>query len=112
MKTFLGDVLSDKANEIVSCDTVPNKAVTDNATPKKKRRNKKKKKVAGDVLTAKVNEVIGETVPTKLSTEDWEGAVADMKAAKEKSPQDMIIQEYEGRESFKIKPTEGLVQDS
>nr|GEV22689.1 FCP1-like domain, HAD-like domain protein [Tanacetum cinerariifolium] len=67
-KKVAGDVSSAKVDEIVSGETVPDKAVTNNTTPKKRKRNKKKKKVAGDVLSAKVNEVSGETVPSKTST--------------------------------------------
>ncbi|GJX16978.1 hypothetical protein Tco_0217810 [Tanacetum coccineum] len=67
-KKVAGDVSSDKVDEIVSGETVPDKAVTDNTTPKKRKRNKKKKKVAGDVLSAEINEVSGKTVPSKTTT--------------------------------------------
>nr|GEV68525.1 retrovirus-related Pol polyprotein from transposon TNT 1-94 [Tanacetum cinerariifolium] len=53
-----GDVLSDKVDEIVSGETVHGTTVTDDTTPEKKKRNKKKKKVAGEILSAKVNEII------------------------------------------------------
>ncbi|GJX04631.1 hypothetical protein Tco_0190547 [Tanacetum coccineum] len=42
---------------------------SDSTTSKKRKRNQRaKKKVAGDVLSAKVNEVSGETVPSKTTT--------------------------------------------
>ncbi|GJR04439.1 hypothetical protein Tco_0527423 [Tanacetum coccineum] len=55
----------------VGGETVLGKTVADDTTLKKKKRkrNKKKKKVAGDILSAKVDEIVrGETVPYKAVT--------------------------------------------
>ncbi|GJS68950.1 putative reverse transcriptase domain-containing protein [Tanacetum coccineum] len=58
-KTAAGDTLNAKVDEVVGGEMVLGKTVTDDTTPKKKKRkrNKKKKKVAGDILSAKVNEI-------------------------------------------------------
>ncbi|GKD15084.1 hypothetical protein Tco_1199491, partial [Tanacetum coccineum] len=81
-KKVAGDVSSDKVDEIVSGETVPDKAVTDNTTPKKRKRNKKKKKVAGDVLSAEINEGKVNAIDGSSATEVTEAISGEMVSGK------------------------------